>query len=55
MNQKIKNLKIENSKYFKETITIIAETPEITHGELATKLNTICSNLSGYIKRFFRT
>lgn len=51
MNKKVNNLRIENYKYFKETIMIIAETPGITHGELATKLNTICSNLSGYIKR----
>ena len=51
MNQKIKNLKIEKSKYFNETIMIIGDNPGITHGELATKLNTICSNLSGYIKR----
>ena len=51
MEQKIKNLKIENSKYFNETIVIIGENPGITHGELAEKLNTICSNLSGYIKR----
>ena len=51
MNQKIKNLKIVKSKYFNETIRIIGDNPGITHGELATKLNTICSNLSGYIKR----
>ena len=52
MNKKVNNLRIENYKYFKETIMIIAETPGITHGELAEKLNVSSSNLSESIKRF---
>ena len=52
MNKKVNNLRIENYKYFKETIMIIAETPGITHGELAEKLNVSSSNLSESIKKF---
>ena len=52
MNKNANNLRIENYKYFKETIMIIAENPGITHGELAKKLNISDSNLSRVMKNF---
>ena len=52
MNKNVNNLRIENYKYFKETIMIIAENPGITHGELAKKLNISNSNLSRVMKNF---
>lgn len=52
MNKNVNNLRIESHKYFKETILIIAENPEITHGDLAEKLNVSSSNLSRVMKNF---